>query len=76
MFVEAPFISLMIFGIPFAVISIVCYFLCCLEGSESTEVDELSEDSELDDEEKNQFNESNLNIIFNNCNMHVNISIL
>lgn len=47
MFVEAPFISLIIFGIPFAVISIVCYFLCCFEGSETTELDELSEDSEL-----------------------------
>jgi hypothetical protein len=55
MFVEAPFISLLIFGIPFAVISIVCYFLCCFEGTETTDLDELSDDSELGDENGENF---------------------
>jgi hypothetical protein len=54
MFIEAPFISLLIFGIPFGVISIVCYFLCCFEASDQPEFDELSDDSDLENDELNQ----------------------
>jgi hypothetical protein len=35
MFIEAPFISLLIIGIPTSVISIICYCLCC-SSSDST----------------------------------------
>ena len=45
MFNEAPVISLFIFGLPFGVISVVCYFLCCFEPSEQTE-EELSDSEE------------------------------
>lgn len=53
MFIEAPFISLLIFGFPFGVISIVCYFLCCLDTSDSNEENEPHSDvdeSDLEDE--------------------------
>lgn len=39
MFFEAPFLSLLIFGFPFGVISIVCYFLCCVDSSDQAESD-------------------------------------
>lgn len=35
MFIEAPFISLLIIGIPASVISIICYCLCCSSGDSS-----------------------------------------
>jgi len=57
MFTEAPIISTIIFGLPFGVISIVCYFLCCFEGSDQSE-EELS-DSEAElmaEDEANQMN--------------------
>ena len=57
MFFEAPFLSLLIFGFPFGVISIVCYFLCCLdtndqldEGEDYSDTD--AEDLEYEEEEK------------------------
>ena len=46
MFVEAPFISLMIFGLPFGVISIVCYFLCCVDASDQPEAEDFSDSEE------------------------------
>lgn len=36
MFVEAPFISLLIIGIPASVISLICYCLCCASGDNSS----------------------------------------
>lgn len=58
MFVEAPFISLLIFGFPFGVISIVCYFMCCVDSSdESGEPDDLS-DSEAEEEHQNFLDEA------------------
>lgn len=57
MFTEAPIVSTIIFGLPFGVISIVCYFLCCFEGSDQPE-EELS-DSEAElmgEDEANQIN--------------------
>ena len=56
MFVEAPFISLLIFGFPFGVISIVCYFMCCVDTPDSSE-DELS-DSEAEEEHQNFLDET------------------
>lgn len=61
MFIEAPFISLLIFGFPFSVISIVFYFLCCLdsndeqnenegEGSDSSDEDEFIDQQEQPNE--------------------------
>ena len=58
MFTEAPIISLLIFGFPFGVISIVCYFLCCLDSvDDSPEGEDLS-DSELDDDEEHSLREA------------------
>lgn len=62
MFIEAPLISLLIFGIPFGVLSIVCYFLCCFEASEQPEFEQLSDDSELENEEYAQNEELNQGI--------------
>lgn len=42
MFFEAPFLSLLIFGFPFGVISIVFYFLCCVDANEEMDEDYLS----------------------------------
>lgn len=52
MFIEAPFISLLIFGFPFGVISIVFYFLCCIDSTE-TDLDheENLSDSDEDDQQ-------------------------
>lgn len=36
MFIEAPFISLLIIGIPTTVISIICYCLCCSSSDNSS----------------------------------------
>ena len=36
MFTEAPFISLLIIGIPASVISIICYCLCCAPNDNSS----------------------------------------
>lgn len=48
MFIEAPFLSLLIFGFPFMVISIVFYFLCCVDTSDQDE--EMMENSDSEDE--------------------------
>lgn len=45
MFIEAPVISMLIFGFPFSVISIVFYFLCCLDSGED-QMDEGEEGEE------------------------------
>lgn len=57
MFVEAPFISLLIFGFPFGVISIVCYFMCCVDASDSPEEPDLS-DSEAEEEHQDFLDEA------------------
>lgn len=58
MFYEAPIISLLIFGFPFGVISVVCYFLCCLDSTDdTTEGNDLS-DSEIDDDEEYNITEA------------------
>ena len=36
MFIEAPFISMLIIGIPAAVISLICYCLCCSSSESSS----------------------------------------
>jgi hypothetical protein len=36
MFIEAPFISMLIIGIPASVISIICYCLCCSSSDNSS----------------------------------------
>jgi hypothetical protein len=36
MFIEAPFISMLIIGIPATVISIICYCLCCSSSDNSS----------------------------------------
>ncbi|CAF1143487.1 unnamed protein product [Adineta ricciae] len=36
MFIEAPFISLLIIGIPTAVISLICYCLCCSSSNDNS----------------------------------------
>ena len=45
MFYEAPFLSLLIFGFPFTVISIVFYFLCCVDSNDQ-ENEEFNSDTE------------------------------
>jgi hypothetical protein len=37
MFIEAPFISLLIIGIPTSVISLICYCLCCSSGDNGSD---------------------------------------
>lgn len=48
MFFEAPFLSLLIFGFPFSVISIVFYFLCCADTSDQSDEEEFNSDTEDD----------------------------
>lgn len=54
MFYEAPFLSLLIFGFPFGVISIVCYFLCCVDSSDQSE-GENDEYSDTEEEDEHQY---------------------
>lgn len=58
MFVEAPFISLLIFGFPFGVISIVCYFMCCVDAADTADEPEELSDSEAEDEHQYLLNEA------------------
>lgn len=52
MFIEAPLLSMLIIGLPSAVLSIVCYCLCCLPNeSLYNEQEEILEDK-LDEQEK------------------------
>jgi len=56
MFYEAPFLSLLIFGFPFGVISIVFYFLCCVDSNEQSDEDYLSNsDSEQEINEEDYY---------------------
>ncbi|CAF0717772.1 unnamed protein product [Brachionus calyciflorus] len=57
MFIEAPIISLFIFGIPFGVISIVFYFLCCMDTTDQTEGEELH-DSDVEDDHQYYLDEA------------------
>ncbi|CAF4360835.1 unnamed protein product [Rotaria socialis] len=36
MFMEAPFVSLLIIGIPVSIISLICYCLCCSSSDNSS----------------------------------------
>jgi len=54
MFVEAPFISLLIFGLPFGIISIVFYFICCMDTSDPSYNEEDQTDSEGDEDGENE----------------------
>jgi hypothetical protein len=55
MFTEAPIISLLIFGFPFGVISIVCYFLCCVDLSEQPEDEDREHLDDSDAEDEHQY---------------------
>ena len=73
MFVEAPFISLLIIGIPALVISLICYCLCCApsdnspgnsktlkkrrKNGQATEQDEPEPEGEGEDEEDDEYEE-------------------
>lgn len=57
MFVEAPVISLFIFGLPFGVISIVFYFLCCMDSNDQPENEE-AHDSEIEDDHQYYLDEA------------------
>jgi anaerobic C4-dicarboxylate transporter len=41
MFIEAPLLSMLIIGLPSAILSIVCYCLCCLSNEASIEDREI-----------------------------------
>jgi hypothetical protein len=58
MFYEAPFLSLLIFGFPFGVISIVFYFLCCLDSGEDQVEGELSDESDIDGDQEYYLDEN------------------
>lgn len=58
MFAEAPFISLLIFGFPFGVISIVCYFMCCVDSSDDNPEHEPLTDSEAEEEHQDFLDET------------------
>jgi len=49
MFYEAPFLSLLIFGFPFGVISVVFYFLCCVDSTEQMDEEYVSNSESEDD---------------------------
>lgn len=78
MFSESPLLTLIIFGFPFGVISIVCYFLCCVDSTDQSDPEDAEySDSEGEDEDEHQFllneaagqienEENNLNIQTNN----------
>ena len=50
MFIEAPLLSMFIIGLPSAVLSIVCYCLCCLPNESLYE--EREEEEILDEQDK------------------------
>ena len=49
MFNEAPFLSLLIFGFPFGIISVVFYFLCCMDSNDQQDSGELTDSDQEDD---------------------------
>lgn len=49
MFIEAPFISLLIFGLPCGIISIVFYFICCMETNDESNGEEDQSDTDAED---------------------------
>ena len=51
MFIEAPFISLLIIGIPASVISLICYCLCCSSSDNSTEKNKKTKKKQDDDDQ-------------------------
>jgi hypothetical protein len=60
MFIEAPIISLLIFGFPFGVISIVFYFLCCLDTTDDPQSNQNDlNDSDAEDEQQAYLEEAN-----------------
>jgi len=56
MFIEAPFISMLIIGIPASVISIICYCLCCSSSDNSSN---KSKNSKKQKRKNGQINEHN-----------------
>ena len=62
MFIEAPFISLLIFGLPCGIISIVFYFICCMETNDESYGEEDQSDTDAEDGEENdeQLQEENI----------------
>jgi hypothetical protein len=52
MFIEAPFISLLIIGIPTFVISIICYCLCCSSSDNSSIKSKKKRKNEREDDEQ------------------------
>jgi hypothetical protein len=64
MFVEAPFISMLIIGIPASVISLICYCLCCSSSDSSSTKPKTSKKKringqivEQEDDEQQSINE-------------------
>ncbi len=49
MFTEAPFISLLIFGLPCGIISIVFYFICCMDTSDTSNGEDDQSDTDAED---------------------------
>ena len=54
MFTEAPFISLLIFGLPFGVISIVFYFICCMDTGDNSNYEEDPNETDVDEENEGE----------------------
>ena len=57
MFIESPLISLLIFGFPIGIISIVCYFICCIDSVDEPNSEEDLSDSDMDEGEEEQAEE-------------------
>ncbi|CAF1201332.1 unnamed protein product, partial [Didymodactylos carnosus] len=62
MFIEAPFISMLVVGLPAAVISIVCYFLCCLPSESSAKEQQRKDGGESEEDEEDEASERILNV--------------
>jgi thioredoxin domain-containing protein 10 len=54
MFIEAPFLSMLIIGLPASVLSIVCYCICCLPNETAMDDREIPYEKIEDDEEEEE----------------------
>lgn len=58
MFIESPLLSMLIIGLPSAVLSIVCYFICCLPNESLMDEREMPDERIIeDDNEQNPIEE-------------------
>ncbi len=52
MFIEAPLLSMLVIGLPSAILSIICYCLCCLPNETFMDERDIRDDDVGVDQEK------------------------